>query len=180
VEALATQQVTSIEAAISALGRDLRTLSLLGTEVRPMSIALLAPDAASIEATLATQGWQVRGMQAPGALIGALSAAVEADADPTVEIAPHFWRGMAPSLTLAAPSIPSVHARFWRTEFVTADGLRLFLCSVGSDATPEPGTPHPVQTPQAGLVQALDPNATTSAPITVGDVTLMPVTLVTR
>ncbi|MCA2009965.1 VTT domain-containing protein [Cereibacter sphaeroides] len=180
VETLADQQITSVETALSTPGTDLRTLSLLGTEVRPMSIAVLAPDAASIETALSAQGWVVTGLQGPRALIGALNAAVEADADPTVEIAPHFWRGMTPTLTLAAPSDPSAHARFWRTEFVTTDGLRLFLASVGSDATPEPGAPQAVDGSQAELLQALDANGTANAPITLGDVTLTPVTLATR
>lgn len=183
VETLADRQITSVEAALTTFGSDLQTFSLLGTAVRPMSVTLLAPDAASIDAVLSAQGWQVAGGQGPRALIGALNAAVEADADPTIEVAPHFWRGSPPSLTIAAPASDprqSVHARFWRTEFVTANGLRLFLGSIGADATPEPGTTFAGSDPKAGLVQALAPHATAVGAFTLGDVTLTSVTLVTR
>ncbi|HPD92752.1 MAG TPA: VTT domain-containing protein [Pararhodobacter sp.] len=142
---VADRQVAGIGDALATPGLPQQTLSLLGTPVRPLSVAVLAADAPHLSAALAVQGWTAASAQGPSALIGALNAAVEADADPSVEIAPHFWQGTPETMTLAAPpTVPgtAVFARFWQTAFVTADGLRLFLGSVGSDAVPEPGTPQ--------------------------------------
>ncbi|MCC0080562.1 MAG: bifunctional DedA family/phosphatase PAP2 family protein [Rhodobacter sp.] len=158
----ADQQITSLAGALAQPDTpSLQTLSLLGTPVRTLTVAVLARDSATLSAALTGQGWTAMASQGPRALIGALNAAVEADADPSIGIAPHFWRGAPEVLTLAAPATvagTAVHARFWPSHFVTAGGQRLFLGSVGSDAVSDTGaSPAQAGSPAdlAALAQAL-------------------------
>ena len=65
-----------------------------------------------------------------------LIAAVGGSEDPTVETVSHFWRGQPNDLAFvqrapgATPSPSDPKLRFWRTEFVTVDGLRAFVAAL--------------------------------------------------
>jgi hypothetical protein len=76
----------------------------------------------------------------------ALFSAFQGSEDPTVETVSHFWRGQPNDLAFvrrapgARPALDDPKLRFWRSEFVTADGLRAFVGTVGIDKAGETET----------------------------------------
>jgi membrane protein DedA with SNARE-associated domain/membrane-associated phospholipid phosphatase len=132
-------QVLTDAAALAQLGLRAQTESLMGSAVHPVSLAVLARDEAVLSDAILASDWTVAQLPTPGLVFDAIFAAVGGSEDPTVETVSHFWRGQPNDLAFvqlapgARPSLADPRLRFWRTEFVTADGLRAFVGTVGID-----------------------------------------------
>jgi membrane protein DedA with SNARE-associated domain/membrane-associated phospholipid phosphatase len=158
-------------AAIGSL--PLMTESLMGTPVHPVSLVVFAKDAAALSDAMIAAGWTGAKPPTPGLVFDALYAAIEGSEDPTVDTVSHFWRGQPNSLAFvedgsAAKVSPSADpkARFWRTEFVTPDGLRAFVGTVGVDEAGDAGSGRSVVANRAArdrLAQSLRSNGASVA-----------------
>ncbi len=114
------------------------TESLLGSPLRPISLIVFARDAAALGDAMRAAGWTESRWPAAGLILDALYAALEGREDPTVGTVAHFWRGQPNDLAFVNTPGPAsgasprpIKARFWTTEFVTADGKRAFAGTVG-------------------------------------------------
>lgn len=139
---LANPSALSTEADFPAV-----TQSLLGSSLHPVNLIILAPDTASLENAVLAAGWTASHPPTLGSILGALYAAMAQEQDPTVETVSHFWNGAPNDLSFvpanaSAAAGGTVTARFWRSNVVTRDGLRVFAGTVGV----EPG-----KTGQVGL-----------------------------
>ncbi len=99
---------------------------------------VLAQHEAAFSAAMASAGW-VRA-QDPGvaSLARAAFAAWTNSADDTAPVTPYFWRAAPNDLSFQKPTSDASlrrrhHVRFWQTEFVTAEGLRLFVGAASFD-----------------------------------------------
>lgn len=84
-------------------------------------------------------GWTESRLPKVGLIFDALYTALEDGEDPTAKIINHFWRGAPHDLAFTRPDGQSVlldsapAARFWRSEFITEEGFRAFVGTVGLD-----------------------------------------------
>lgn len=141
------------------------TESLLGSPVRSITLVVLARDQAALGHALGDAGWTASAPPGPGTILDALYAAIGGNEDPTIETVAHFWRGRPNDLAFVKPAGgkepakgQALHARFWRSEYVTANGLRVFAGSVGVDengGTIPGGSEAGNADAQAGLIQDL-------------------------
>ena len=149
-------------------GPPLMTESLMGTPVHPVSVVVFAKDRAALFNALSAAGWIPSKPTTPGLVFDALYAALAGSEDPTVDTVSHFWRGQPNSLAFVAGGSPSKgaafagpKARFWRTEFVTRDGVRAFVGTVGFDDAGDVGAERSAAKNTAardGLAQSLRSN----------------------
>jgi membrane protein DedA with SNARE-associated domain/membrane-associated phospholipid phosphatase len=116
------------------------TESLLGSPLRPISLIVLARDEAALSRAIVASGWTESKAPTPGVILDALYSAVEGREDPTVETVSQFWRGQSNDLAFVKRSHGQrgtsdhlMHARFWRSDYVTPAGLRAFPGSLGVD-----------------------------------------------
>jgi membrane protein DedA with SNARE-associated domain/membrane-associated phospholipid phosphatase len=139
-------QVLSEAAALTQINLPAHTESLMGSPVRPVSLVVFAKDEAALSDAVLATGWAASRLPMPGLVFDALFSALQGSEDPTVETVSHFWRGQPNDLAFVRrtagtrPALADPKLRFWRTEFVTADGLRAFVASVGIDEAGEMGT----------------------------------------
>lgn len=115
------------------------TESLMGTPVHQIALIVFARDEAALSDAMFASGWSASQLPTPGLVFDALFAAIEGSEDPTVETVSHFWRGQPNDFAFvqrapgATPSLVDPKVRFWRSEYVTGDGLRAFVGTVGVD-----------------------------------------------
>lgn len=159
-----TDQVLGEAAALAEIGLATQTESLMGSPMHPVSLVVFASDEAALSDAVAASGWDASRLPTPGLVFDALYAALEGSEDPTVETVSHFWRGQPNDLAFvrrapgANPALADPKLRFWRTRFVTAEGLRAFVGTVGIDETGDAGAGQaapPGPALRDGLVQAL-------------------------
>ncbi|WP_284165674.1 bifunctional DedA family/phosphatase PAP2 family protein [Frigidibacter sp. SD6-1] len=139
-------QVLSDAAALAQMGLPAQSESLMGSPVHPVSLVVFARDEFALSDAVLASNWTAAQLPTPGLVFDAIFAAVGGSEDPTVETVSHFWRGQPNDLAFvqrppgATPSLADPKLRFWRTEFVTADGLRAFVGTVGVDEAGETET----------------------------------------
>ena len=132
-------QVLSNAAALAKVGLPAQTESLIGSPLHPISLVVFASNKAALSDAIVATGWEASRMPTPGLVFDALYAALEGSEDPTVEMVSHFWRGQPNDLSFvwrasgAKLSLNDPRLRFWRTEFVTAEGLRAFVGTLAVD-----------------------------------------------
>ncbi|MCB2093022.1 MAG: VTT domain-containing protein [Rhodobacteraceae bacterium] len=125
--------------ALAQIDLPAQTESLMGSPMHPLSLVVLAKDGIALSDAVLASGWAASRLATPGLIFDALYAVLEGSEDPTVETVSHFWRGRPNDLAFvqrkagARPSPADPKLRFWRTEFVTAEGLRAFVGTVGID-----------------------------------------------
>ena len=126
------------------------TESLMGSPVHLISLIVLARDEAALSEAMRAAGWDASRLPSAGLVFDALYAALAGEEDPTIETVSHFWRGQPNDLAFvqrrpdgATRSIAAPKARFWRSEYVTAQGFRAFFGTVGQDEAAEPGSGRP-------------------------------------
>lgn len=143
-------QVLSDAAALAQMGLPAQTESLMGSPVHPVSLVVFARDEFALSDAVLASDWTAAQLPTPGLVFDAIFAAVGGSEDPTVETVSHFWRGQPNDLAFvqrapgATSSLADPKLRFWRTEFVTADGLRAFVGTVGVDEAGETETTQPI------------------------------------
>lgn len=139
-------QVLSDAAALAQMGLPAQSESLMGSPVHPVSLVVFARDEIALSDAVLASDWTAAQLPTPGLVFDAIFAAFGGSEDPTVETVSHFWRGQPNGLAFvqrapgATPSLADPKLRFWRTEFVTADGLRAFVGTVGVDEAGETET----------------------------------------
>lgn len=122
------------------------TESLLGSPLRPVSLIVLAADDLRLADAMRAAGWAESPPPGPGLIVDALLSSIEGREDPTVETVSHFWCDQPNDLAFGYRPDPSVarghdpKARFWRSEYVTADRLRAYVGTVGLDEVGESTT----------------------------------------
>ena len=122
----------------------------MGSPVHPVSLVVFARDEIALSDAVLASDWTAAQLPTPGLVFDAIFAAVGGSEDPTVETVSHFWRGQPNNLAFvqrapgATSSLADPKLRFWRTEFVTADGLRAFVGTVGVDEAGETETTQPI------------------------------------
>ncbi|MDP3958988.1 MAG: LssY C-terminal domain-containing protein [Pseudorhodobacter sp.] len=114
------------------------TESIAGTALEPINMIVLTQDEMAFSAAMALAGW--KRAQDPGvaSLLRAAFANWTNTADDTAPVTPYFWRSVPNDLAFQKPTRDATlrrrhHVRFWRTEFVTARGQRLFLGAASFD-----------------------------------------------
>ncbi|WP_417208532.1 VTT domain-containing protein [Antarctobacter sp.] len=142
----------------------LTTDTLMGTPMHPVGLIVFAGDDAALSKAVLATGWSASRPPTPGLVLDALFAAVGTSKDPTIATVAHFWRGQANDLAFVRqasgdhPSSAVPKARFWRTQYITGDGLRAYVATVGPDGA-ENGTPSQTTATDTSardpLVQAL-------------------------
>lgn len=133
------------------------TESLMGSPVNPISLIVLARDGAALPDAMLAAGWSVSPPPTPGLLFDAVYGAIAGEEDPTVETVPHFWRGQPNDLAFVQhgpngkPALNDPKARFWRTEYVTQAGLRVYVGTIGMDEAGEARATQTIRTDQSLL-----------------------------
>lgn len=157
-------QELSDAAALTQISLPTLTESLMGSPAHPVSLVIFAKDEAALSDAVLATGWAASRLPTPGLVFDALFSALQGSEDPTVETVSHFWRGQPNDLAFvrrtpgARPALADPKLRYWRSEFVTADGLRAFVASVGIDEAGETETAQNLGTslaPREALVQDL-------------------------
>ncbi|WP_116132025.1 bifunctional DedA family/phosphatase PAP2 family protein [Tropicimonas sp. IMCC34043] len=123
------------------------TESLLGSELQPIGVIVLAKDTGTVTRALVDAGWTAAARPSPGMVFDAMFAALEGREDPTAEIVAHFWRGQPNDIAFQTGQGPAgmplgqaYRARFWASDYVTSQGLRVFAGAVGVDEGAEAGS----------------------------------------
>ncbi|MCA8881678.1 MAG: VTT domain-containing protein [Rhodobacteraceae bacterium] len=123
------------------------TESLLGSSLGPISLIVLERDGDALSRAMRAAGWVPSRPPSPGLIVDALYSAVEGNEDPTVETVAHFWNGHPNDLAFVSRADGTredrgrrLHARFWRSAYVTPDGMRVYAGTAGVDEIDDPGT----------------------------------------
>lgn len=114
------------------------TESIIGTPLEPVNVIVLARDEAALKAAMASAGWTPAEKPSLGTLARAGWALVTGLEDDTAPVTPYFWRGQPNDLAFQKPTADKTlrkrhHVRFWRSNFVTPRGLRLFVGAASFD-----------------------------------------------
>lgn len=115
-----------------------QTESLIGSPLEPINAIVLARDEAALTATMAKAGWTQANKPTISALARAGWAVLTNKEDDKAPVTPYFWRGQPNDVAFQKPAADKTlrkrhHVRFWRTKFVTPDGLRLFVGAASFD-----------------------------------------------
>ena len=111
------------------------TESIFGDPLEPVNVVILAQDSPALETALTGAGWRRIEKPALGMLARTAWALATGVEDVAAPVTPRFWHGrpgdLAYDKAAADQTIGNRHhvGRFWRTNFVTPDGLRLFVGS---------------------------------------------------
>lgn len=168
-------QVLPDTAALAGIdGLPARSESLMGSPAHPIALIVFAKDEAALSAAMLASGWSASRLPTPGLVFDAFAAAIEGSEDPTVETISHFWRGQPNDLAFvrrapgSKPSLADPKVRFWRTEYVTSEGSRVFIATVGVDEANDAGGGGQVAatdlTLRDAVVQEMQANGATLAP----------------
>jgi len=111
------------------------TETLLGRPSDPVSVIVLAPDAAALRSALSTQGWSAPSHLSPRLIAEAMIAGIRGQEDPAAQIVSQFWRGQPNDIAMRLKSARSGDAedwqlRIWSSEYLLPGGLHVFAASV--------------------------------------------------
>lgn len=132
VSPIADETARDIPALFASGKAPIETESVIGLPLGPVNVIVLARDEAALAAALKAAGWATGGKPTIGTVARAgLTLLMNAE-DDSVPVTPYFWRGQPNDIAFQKPSTDKTlhkrhHARFWRTNFVTPDGLRVFV-----------------------------------------------------
>lgn len=134
----ADMTVTDIAALFTSGRAQGTTESIIGTPLEPVNVIVLARDEAALAAAMASAGWTRAEKPTLGTLARAGWALVSGLADDTAPVTPYFWRGQPNDMAFQKPTADKTlrkrhHVRFWRSNFVTPGGLRLFAGAASFD-----------------------------------------------
>lgn len=112
--------------------------SLIGTQVEPVSIILIAPDVATVVAAFTKAGWVEPAKADLPQLVQAALAAWTNSPDPVAPITPYFRDGKPNDLAFQKPDASDSlrrrhHLRLWRTGFRLTSGEDVFLATASFD-----------------------------------------------
>lgn len=112
--------------------------SLIGLRVEPVSLILIAPDAAAIRTAFTRAGWDAPAPADLRELVDAALAAWTNRSDPVAPITPYFRDGQPNDLAFQKPDATDSlrrrhHLRLWQTPFRLRSGEMLFLATASFD-----------------------------------------------
>lgn len=139
------------------------TESIAGTPLEPINLIILASDDATLHTALESAGWIESQNPSFGALLRAAWSAWTNQADGNAPVTPYFWRNLPNDVAFQKPTADETlrrrhHVRFWRSEFVTPDGLRVFVGAASFDDGLD-----------WGLLHHIDPNIDAERDMLAGD-----------
>ncbi len=120
-----------------------------GTRQAPMSFLLLARSDDELVRAFRRAGWVGADAVTVASLWRTLRAAVFKESYPTAPMTPSFWNGRVHMFgfqkeTQARNVRERHHARFWRTRYVMADGLRIYIGKASLDVGIKWGVTHTI------------------------------------
>jgi len=112
--------------------------SITGTPLEPISLIIVARDAAAFEAAMKQAGWVQAVKPNIATLTRAAVAAWSNQQDNTAPVTPYFWNREPNDYGFQKPTADQTlrkrhHARFWNTRFVTQDGAHIFVGTASFD-----------------------------------------------
>lgn len=138
VQQVADQTVTDIAALFVTGKAPVETESAFGSPLEPVNIIVLAPNAAAARDAMTQAGWTQALPPTFGALTQAAFAALRNTEDARAPVTPYFWKAQPNDSAFEKPTRARSlrkrhHVRFWRTHYVTPEGLRLFVAAASFD-----------------------------------------------
>ena len=114
------------------------TETLIGDPRQSVNLVVAAPNSQPIRAALVGAGWVPAPKPGPGVLLQAYWADWTGGALPQPLVIPTFWNHRPSDLGFALPGSEEgdglrLHARFWRTEYLTPQGMKIFIGSLTSE-----------------------------------------------
>lgn len=125
------------------------TETLTGRKQEPLNILIFANDDAQLLEAFRRAGWFHADVVSAASLFLTGKAAILNTEYLTAPISPYFWDTRPQDIGVQKPtSAQSVrkrhHARFWRTPYVTSDGLRLYVGTTSLDIGIKWGVTHKI------------------------------------
>lgn len=134
----ADEIVTDIAALFASGKAPNTTESIIGTPLEPVNLVILSRDTVALEAAMENAGWIPAEKLTLSTLARAGWALMSGLEDDTAPVTPYFWLGQPNDLAFQKPTADKTirkrhHVRYWRSDFMTPQGLRLFVGAASFD-----------------------------------------------
>lgn len=135
---VADQTVTDIAQLFASGAAPNETESVFGSPLEPINIIVLARGEAQAKEAMVKAGWTEALKPTLSALTSAGVAALTNTEDTDAPVTPYFWQTQPNDFAFQKPTADKSlrkrhHVRFWRSRYVTPDGLRLFAAAASFD-----------------------------------------------
>lgn len=135
---VADQTVTDIAELFASGAAPNETESVFGNALEPINVIVLARDEAAVKDAMAKAGWTEARKPTISALTTAGVAALTNTEDTDAPVTPYFWQTRPNDFAYQKPTDDKTlrrrhHVRFWRSRYVTPEGLRLFVAAASFD-----------------------------------------------
>lgn len=115
------------------------TETIHGERQQPLSLVVAAKDDEGLTRAFAGAGWRTADPVTARSLVKATRALIANGSYPTAPLAPFFWNGSVHTLAFERPTPAGSarerhHVRFWRTNFKTEEGRRVYVGAAGFDS----------------------------------------------
>ncbi len=130
--------ITSVVSLFGPAGLQPHTESVTGTPLEPINLIVLAKDEQDFASVMNDAGWISAGPPSIASLSRAALSAWTNGPDENAPVTPYFWQNI-PNTAAFEKATPDGtirkrhHVRFWRTDYVTPDGLRMFVGAASFD-----------------------------------------------
>lgn len=136
--AVADVAITSVQDLVASARLPVQTESVMGTPLEPINVIILARDGTALVTALEKAHWIEAQTPSFAALTKAAFAAWSNQADDAAAVTPYFWHSAPNDIALQKPTPDATlrrrhHVRFWRSQYVTAEGLRVFVGAASFD-----------------------------------------------
>lgn len=138
VAQVADQTVPDIARLFAAGTAPNETESAFGNPLEPINVIVLARDEAAVQDAMTTAGWTEARKPTIPALTSAALAALTNSEDADAPVTPYFWQTQPNDFAFQKSTADKSlrkrhHVRFWRTRYVTPEGLRMFVAAASFD-----------------------------------------------
>jgi len=138
VAMVADQTVTDIAQLFVSGTAPNETESVFGNPLEPINVIALARDEVAVRDAMLRAGWIEALNPTLGSLTTAGLAALTNSEDNNAPVTPYFWQSQPNDFGFQKPTPDKSlrkrhHVRFWRTGYVTPEGLRLFVAAASFD-----------------------------------------------
>ena len=135
---VADQTVTDIAQLFASGDAPNETESVFGSPLEPINVIVLARDEAALRDAMTQAGWIEALRPTLGTLTSAGLAALTNTDDTDAPVTPYFWQAQPNDVAFQKPTAENTlrqrhHVRFWRSRYVTPEGLRLFVAAASFD-----------------------------------------------
>ncbi len=127
-----------VSALLSSGTVPMTTEAISGRLLEPINIVVIARDDTAFENAMGRAGWRRAELLGIGSLLRAAWAAWTNQGDPVAPVTPYFWAEAPNDYGYQRPTSENTlrkrhHARFWRTNYVTADGRHIYIGAASFD-----------------------------------------------